>query len=203
MSFLVFVDRPLSISMAVSLVGLEIENTRTSGLQGGLSWLIQTNYSEDQSSSVMRDIREMLPETLAHDIDPKIPDAHRFGSVKDCVESLANTGDGRILPGMPVKLAGVLTFPGFEEIGDYDPLSPPDIELPKFSFHGENCVLGQLEGDGFALPLYFLNDYVEQVAFCHNCPVEVTGIVRWSPGYRTRGARTLNLAIRVASLSLQ
>ena len=72
-----------------------------------------------------------------------------------------------------------------------------------YEFHGETCFTGILEERGFRIPVYFLESAKNQVCFSVNQPVEVTGIVRWSPPYSPGGAHSLSLAVRVAALWLR
>jgi len=201
MRTLVYVDRQLAIAMAVKLIGLQISEERSTGGGGSFNWLIQAYVSHDASTGITTDIRELLPEEVMYELYDAISDEYKFEKVSDCVTAMAESGDKRLLPGRPISVQGKLMLPDMK-LSRYDPFNPPDIEVKTFNFHGEKCFTGKLHGDDFILPIYFDEGAEAQVAFCHQQPVEVTGIVRWSPSYSPQGSRALNLVIRTAALWL-
>jgi hypothetical protein len=188
--------------MAVKLVGLELHRNRTNTTGGGFSWLVQAYVSRDESVGSTTDIREILPEEIMYEVYRAIGDEFKCKTLAPCIEKMAATGPDRLLPGHPISVIGVLTF---AELGTlkYDPFAPPDINMKTFQFHGEECFVGELQGDGYRIPVYFPKESMAQVAFSSGEPVEITGIVRWSPPYSPKGARSLSLAIRVAALWLR
>lgn len=196
----VYVDKQLITSIGVQLVGLRIDQSRTKGGGASLNWLIQSNISVSETDGIARDITELLPERVLYMIYPEIK--HKFLDVEKAVNTLALTGDNKMLPGEPVSIKGSLSFP---DIGEsvFDPFSPPELLVKTFQVHGESCFVGKLEGNGFTLPLYFLEEAKQQVGFCNKMAVEAVGIVRWSPAYSTGGAKSLNLIVRVAALLLR
>ena len=62
MKTIVYVDRNLSIGIAVGLVGNQLKKGQSSGSRVGFNWLIQDYVSQDESSKITRDIKELLPE---------------------------------------------------------------------------------------------------------------------------------------------
>lgn len=195
---LVYADRKLVVAMAVPLVGLQSQKTVQRGGSSSWNWLIQAEVSRGTSASVLQDIRELLPEELAHGLHHAIPEDRKGLSTYDAVRILEATGDDAVLPGSPLSVKGVLRIPGLEHLEESNPFKPPPIELETFMFHGEPCFAGSIQQDAYRLPAYFSDEARAQVAYCHNNPVELTGILRWCPPYSPGGAASLQLALRVA-----
>lgn len=203
MHTLVYVDKELATAMAVKLVGLQSEETRTRGVGGSFNWIIQANVADESSSSISVDIRELLPEDVMYRVYDALEPSYKFDNLSNAITRLSQTGDHALLPGQPISVTGTLSFPSITRTGPYDPFNPPDLTVPTFLVHGERCFAGTLTGDGFHLPVYFPEPAKVQVAFCHEEPVEVTGIVRWSPPYSPKGGRALSLIIRAAAVWLR
>lgn len=203
MNHLVYVDAQMVRAITAKLVGSELRRDKGNTLTARWSFLIQTSISTGESSSIMNDLREYLPEDIVHELYPKISDDRRFDDVSSAVNYLSTHGLGALVPGNAISISGNLSLPGVGETLEFDPFQPIDIEFPTFKFHQEDCFAGILNGGGYQLPVYFLKEAVNQVAFCHGHPVELTGIVRWSPGYRPKGGKSLNLALRVAAIWLK
>jgi len=196
----IYIDKSLITAIGTQLVGLKIDQSRSTTTGLSLNWLIQSSLAVDETTGVGRDIRELLPEHILYIIYPEVKS--KFENVEICIDALLRSGENRLLPGEPLAVKGILQFPNIK-VSNFDPFTPPDIDVPTFLVHGEVCFAGRLEGDGFRLPVYFLKDAKQQVLFCNNVPVEIVGITRWSPAYSTGGAKSLNSIIRVASLLLR
>ena len=203
MHTLVYVDRELAIAMAVKLVGLELNKQKTNTGSGGFNWLIQANVVHGETTGIMTDIRELLPEEVMYELYNAIDAEYKYPNVQACVQGMGQSGDRQLLPGRPISVSGLLRFPDMKAIAAYDPYNPPDIEMRTFNFHGERCFAGEIHGEGFKLPIYFHESAKEQIAFADGNPIEITGIVRWSPPYSPLGASSLNLVIRVAGVWLR
>lgn len=201
MNTTIYVDQKLIIAIAAKLVGvLRQESKGTSG-SISLNWLIQSSVSADNGIDISRDVRELLPEDVVHLVYNHIQ--NKYINVSKCVDAMANVGDDQLFPGSVLSVQGGLSFPDLNNIPQYDPFNPPNINVRTFSVHGESCFAGQLASDGFVLPAYFLESAKDQVAFCSNEPVEILGITRWSPPYRPGGAKSLTKIIRVAAVLLR
>jgi hypothetical protein len=203
MNTLVYVDRELAVAMAVQLIGLESQQSRKRGVGGAFNWIVQLNVADETASSVTVDVRELLPEDVMHRTYEALDPSVKFADVGQCVTCLVETGEKAIPPGHPISVAGTLTFPTIDLPAVFDPFDPPDIELRTFLVHGEKCFAGQLEGNGFRLPIYFPEVARMQVPFFHDEPVEITGVVRWSPPYSPKGSRASNRLIRAAAVWLR
>lgn len=202
MRTLVYADRQLGVAMAVPLIGVQSQQVMEHGQTAGFNWLVQARIERAGSASVMQDIRELLPEELAHAVLEAIPHGRKHLSTKAAVSLLAATDDSRVLPGNPMSIGGLLYIPGIEELSTFDPFDPPPIDVKTFNFHGETCFAAELQGEGYRLPVYFGYDSRAQVAYCHTHPVELTGVLRWCPAYSPQGAASLHLAMRVGAVWL-
>lgn len=203
MHTLVYVDRRLAVAMAVKLIGLELNRTQSRERGGAFNWLIQAYIDHGETTGISTDIRELLPEEIMYETYEAVAVEYKFKDIASCITGMAATGDKRLLPGRPISVEGVLKFPDLANLGSYNPFDPPDINIKTFQFHGEKCFTGEIHGDGYKLPVYFDEAAKAQVTFCNDYPVEVTGIVRWSPPYSPKGAHSLNLVIRAAALWLR
>lgn len=201
MHTLVYVDRELAVAIATKLVGLLLGKEAREGRGISLNWLIQSSISVDETEIITRDLREMLPEDVIYLVYDRI--TNKFENVPEAIKAFARSGDQRLLPGEVVSVTGQLMFSGLVLPDAFDPFSPPDIQVKTFNFHGEQCFVGRLSQEAFNLPVYFPETAKQQVMFAHSQPVEVTGIVRWSPPYSPGGASSLNLVMRAAALWLR
>jgi hypothetical protein len=189
--------------MAVKLVGLQVNNGNETEVGTAFNWLIQAHVNQKDSSGISVDMRELLPEEVMYEVYKAIDEKHKFQKILKCIDKMAENGENRLLPGHPISVQGILKFPEMKEYQGYNPFNPPDLHVNTFLFHGEKCFVGELYSDGFRLPVYFDEAAKEQILFCHDEPIEITGIVRWAPPYSPKGSKSLNLVIRAASLWLQ
>jgi len=203
MHTLVYVDRQLAVAIAVKLVGIQLHRGQSHRVGGAFNWIIQAYVSRDENVSFTTDIRELLPEEVMYEVYEAIDKEYKFENVGKCIEKMAEIGENQLLPGRPISVQGLLKFPDLQKFSPYNPFDPPNIDVKTFQFHGEKCFVGEMHGESFRLPVYFDEASKAQVAFCNENPAEVTGIVRWSPPYSPKGARSLSLAIRVAALWLR
>jgi hypothetical protein len=196
MRTLVYVDKELIVAVGALLVG----SSKSISAGGGASINILLQTHIDASSSTTRDLSELLPEHVFYKCHDKI--SNKFSNTKDATTALHSFEQNQIIPGTPVSVAGILSFPDLQTIGVYDPFKPPSIDVETFEMYGEACFAGSVEKDGYKLPVYFPTDAKNQVCFLQREPVEVVGIVRWSPGYKAGGGKTLNMLIRAVALLL-
>ncbi|WP_424970630.1 hypothetical protein [Dinoroseobacter sp. S76] len=200
---LVYVDGETIRSIAVKYVGMEIGRTSGREISGSWNFLIQGEVSGAETNSVMRDIRAMLPEDIVLAVVPNLPSEVVFSSVGEAVEAFAQSGENRLVSGAAVRLRGRIVVPNHDETLEFDPFAPPKLELPVVTFHDEQCFVVRVEGDDYRLPVYVPEAAKSQLVFCHDNPVDLLGIVKWSPGYSPRGGRSLNLAVRAVALWLR
>lgn len=196
MRTLVYVDKDLVHAIGALLIGSTESRSITGGT--GINYLLSTHVDSSIGSS--REIKDLLPEQIFYKFYDKIP--HKFENTKDATWTLLNHEQHQIMPGTPVSVCGLLSFPELISKSDYDPFHPPSISVESFEIHGDKCFVGSLEKDGYRLPIYFPDDAKGQVCFLQKEPVEIVGITKWSPGYKAGGGKSLNMLIRVAALLL-
>ena len=199
---LIYVDSKLSISIAANLVGVLSSSEQTQSNKIGVNWLLTSSIGVEESSTTQKDIRELLPEDLVYLFYPHI--VQKFDNLENALPLLNTTSPDSLKPGNVVSLKGKLVF---NELGEnppsFSPFTPQDVNLKSFFFHGEECIVGELHNSNYKIPVYLPSLSKYQVVFCHNQPVEITGIVRWSPPYSPGGASSLNLTIRCAAVWLR
>jgi hypothetical protein len=202
MNTLVYVDRPLAIAIAAKLVGVLQTQTEGSSKTASFNWLVSAGVGAQNTSAKASDVRELLPEDLVHFLYPHISERH--SSIEPIIGKFsAGTGDA-FVPGTVVSVQGRLSFPDLDGLSEaYSPYKHTDVKIPEVMFHGETCIVGKLESGAFMIPVFFSETSKYQVAFCNNEPVEITGVLRWTPPYSPKGGRALNMAIRCAALWLQ
>jgi hypothetical protein len=199
---LVFVDRPLAVAVAAKLVGVLTTHTNGFTTRTSLNWLISAGMDEQNADTRQVDIREMLPEHLLYYVYPHIDSF--FPSINtQLLDKLATGPSGGFIPGDVLSVCGTLRLHNIDAVPPVSPFDPVELNLPTTVFHGEVCIPVELKDSNYTLPVFIPENAKYQVAFCHNQPVEITGIVRWAPPYSPGGARSLNLAIRIAALWLR
>lgn len=198
---LIYVDKNLSIAMAANIVGVMKTTSQSENAKIGLNWLISAGYDEGTATSNQSDIREMLPEDLVYYFHEKI--GNQFKNLGELIPKLSTGTEGSLIPGNIVSVYGKLSFPNFNFPSNYSPFEPVEIEMKSYLFHGEECVIGELKNEDYRIPVYLPLSAKYQVAFCHNQPVELTGIVRWTPPYSPGGRGSSNLALRCAMVWLR
>jgi hypothetical protein len=198
----VYVDRTLAVAIAAKLVGVLQTQTEGANRSASFNWLVSAAVGSQNTSARASDVRELLPEDLIYFLYPHIKERH--ASVEPVIGRLSSGAGDAFTPGTPISICGELSFPSLENLPTaYKPYEGVEIDLPQVTFHGEKCVVAQLKSGAFVVPVFFEEAAKYQVAFCHEQPVEVTGILRWTPPYSPRGGRALNMAIRSAALWLR
>lgn len=198
---LIYVDRALAIAIAAKLVGVLRTRSAGSKTTAGVNWLVSAQVEDSAGTSEQADIREMLPEDLMHYIYPQI--GERYDKLDSVLTKLATGTKDSLIPGDVVSISGKLHFPQLASIGSYSPFQDIDVDLPSVQFHGEACLVAELKDESYILPVFLSEVAKYQVSFCHDQPVEITGIVRWTPPYSPGGAHALNLALRGAAVWLR
>ena len=199
---LVYVDRPLANAIAAKLIGVLHSNSVGGKRSVSVNWLVGGEVGAESSQGTSFDIRELLPEDLVYQFFPLVKERHT--TLESALPKLtAGTGSG-LLPGSPISIQGKLRVPEFtDELLALSSTPPGEIGLPSRPFHGEPCVGAFLVSSDYSIPIYFAESAKYQIPYCHDQPVEVTGVLRWVPPYSPGGAKSLNLAVRCAALWLR
>ncbi|MFW2475332.1 MAG: hypothetical protein ACN4EP_00355 [Sediminibacterium sp.] len=200
-NILLYVDKELSIAIAANMVGVLKTVSQNQSTKIGANWLINIGHDEGDSTANQFDIRELLPEDLVYHFHEKI--SNKFEKLSDLIPNMTAGSDKSFIPGSVVSVYGKLLFPNFKLPADQSPFEQFDPNLKSIIFHGEECIVGEIKNEDYGIPVYFPVSSKYQIAFSHNQPVEITGVLRWTPPYSPGGGRSLNLALRCAILWLR
>src|SRR5262245_26500439 len=136
MRTLVYVDKALVLAIGALLVGSS--QSKQVGAGGSLNMLLTTHV--DLNSGITRELKDLLPEQICYRFYDKMP--HRFEDTKEATLALANYEHNHIMPGTPVAVCGILSFPELASVGTYDPFHPPSIDVETFEVYGDRCFVG-------------------------------------------------------------
>jgi hypothetical protein len=194
---LIYVDKHLILPIGVKLVGSSLAARSSEQFSGGFSWVLAARLGYAQETGADMYLADLFPEDIF---------AYAYTEIRDrnlSVQQFAEAVSGRnIVPPDVVTIAGTLRFPDVTP-QVYNPFRPPKIEIPdQHRVYGYQCFTGIVERDGFEVPVYFLVESAELVLYAHNKPVEVVGVLKWSPSYEVAG-HALNGIMLVAALLLR
>lgn len=194
---LIYVDKHLILPIGVKLIGSSLASSASEQFQGGFSWVLAARLGYAQESGADMKLADLFPEDIF---------AISYDEIKNrnlTIQAFAEAvGSRSIRPPDVVTIDGTLRFPDITPQA-YNPFRPPQFDIPhQYSVYGYQCFTGVLERDGFEVPIYFLVESAELVFYAHNKPVEVVGVVKWSPGYEVAG-HVLNGIVLVAALLLR
>lgn len=194
---LIYVEKQLILPIAVKLIGSSTANRSSETVSGGFSWVLAARLGYTGESISETRLADLFPEDIFSVTYSEIPRRHL--SVRDFAESASSR---RVTPPDVVSVDGLLSFPDIPD-HSYDPFQPPQIDIArKYRLYGYTCFTGVLEHSGFKIPVYFLTESAEIVYYAHSKPVEVVGVVKWSPTYEVAG-HALNCILLAAALLLQ
>jgi hypothetical protein len=184
---LTFVDDTLARQIATGLIGSEVRLTTREGTARGINFkvLIQRDRSTEQSKTTR--IAELLPETVAEAIREVVED--RIDNLEASRERLIAGSKGAFRPGSTVLVGNA------------------QISLETKQSHcvlsGEDCVQYRLQQNGFYLHAYCSKNAEPIFDSFSGQPVEVVGILRYTPAYAVPGALSLSLGLRVCAVWLR
>ncbi|CNF12700.1 Uncharacterised protein [Mycobacterium tuberculosis] len=194
---LIYVEKQLILPIAVKLVGSSLATRGMETGSAGFSWFLAAKLGYASESGSDMNLADLFPEDIFSFAYTEIENKNL--SVQEFAEAVAAR---RVVAPDVITVEGTLRFPGIAP-QRYDPFQPPDIDLPhEYRIYGLQCFTGVLEKDGFEIPLYFLVESAELVLYAYNKPVEVVGVVKWSPSYEVAG-HALNGIVLVAALLLR
>jgi hypothetical protein len=193
---LIYVEKELILPVAARLVGTSVSTSSSEDFSGGLDWVVAASAGYSSERSAETDVAKLFPEDVFHYAYPRI-ERTRI-SVRDYCAAI---NDRTIRPPDVLSVTGRLEIGGLSE-ATYDPFDPPRVDLPnQYRVYGYRTFSAALEAEGFTIPIHFLADSAELVFYANYKPVEVVGVVKWSPSYET-GGYTLNGILLCAALLL-
>ena len=180
---IVYVDSKLILPAAAKLVGSATISSNSKSKKGGFNWFANLNLDYTQNSSIETRTADLFPEDVLIAVYREIE--HRGITIKEMANRIQSN---------KIKTSDVIGVNGVLKIGhkfpkmEFDPFDPPDIKLEKrYNIGGHTCFLTELIDEGFRIPLFFQEDALEVACYCHSKPIEVIGVVRWSPPYEIGG----------------
>lgn len=194
---LIYVEKQLILPIAAKLIGSSTGVSQSQSSSAGFSWFLaaRLGYSGETASETR--LTDLFPEDIFTVAYPEITQRNLT------IQRFAEAASARdITPPDVVTIQGTLSFPDIP-YHSYDPFQPPQISIAKeYRLYGYTCFTGVLERDGFRIPVYFLTESAEIVYYAHDKPVEVVGVVKWSPTYEVAG-HALNCIVLAAGLLLR
>lgn len=194
---LIYVEKELILPIAAKLIGSSTGTSSTQSTSAGFSWFLaaRLGYSGETASETR--LSDLFPEDIFTVTYQEI--SRQNLTIRQFAEAASSR---EITPPDVVTIQGALSFPDIPH-HSYDPFQPPQISIAKeYRLYGYTCFTGVLERDGFKIPIYFLSESAEIVYYAHDKPVEVVGVVKWSPTYEVAG-HALNCIVLAAGLLLQ
>lgn len=197
MNTLVYVDKKLIVPIGVKLVGSSVSSNETSSAKSGFNWVVEASLRFSSETGVETRVCELFPEDIFHAVYDKIE--HKRLSIPSLCQAIQGE---KLRSADVVSVLGTLRIPGVD-LKPYNPFDPPPIVIEKsYTVYGEQCFIGQIEADGFVHPVFFLIDSKEIVCYCNHKPVEVVGVLKWSPTFEVAGFAT-NQTMLCAALLLR
>lgn len=194
---LVYVDKLLVVPMAAKVLGSSVTIGKKGTTETGFDWFATAKVGFEYNHDIQANIVDFFAEDIFNMAYKKLKEQNL--SVKSFC---ANVQASKYSLSDIVSINGKLEVPGVS-VGKYDPYDPPEIVLPKtYKVNGTECFTARIEADGFVLPVYFPITSKEVVCYCINQPVEVVGVLKWSPAYEV-SSYALNQTVLVVALLLQ
>lgn len=197
MNSLIYVEKKLIIPIGAKLIGSSLTTKEKTSNKGGFNWFLEASVEMGQEKGIEMKIAELFPEDVFHYLYDKIP-RQQLTIQETCDGISSNT----------LKSADVISIVGKLKIPDvslppYNPFKPPQIDIPEtYSIYGEKCFSAELEMEGYHFPIFFLLDSKEIVCYAKDKPVEIVGVLKWSPSYEV-GGFAINQTLLAAALLLR
>lgn len=194
---LIYVEKRLIVPIGAKLIGSSLHTeSKTSG-SGGINWFLEASLKLSKEKGVETRIAELFPEDIFYYVYDKIK--HSQLTVRILCQKIASS---ELRSADVVSIIGNLNISDVQ-IADYNPFSPPEIKLSEtYKIYGEDCFSAKVEMEGFQFPIFFLVGSKETVCYCNNKPVEVVGVLKWSPSYEI-GGFAMNQILLGAALLLR
>jgi len=184
---LVYTDEPLVRQIATGLIGSEVQIGEGQSSQSGINFKVLLTRTKSAHHNTTTKIADLLPEMISEAIHNAI--SEKIIDLNDARIKLVAGGPAAFAPGTPVLITNCQ-------------LSGESIVT--------DAVLGTEECASYCLRIneFYLRAYIPKKAqgfFMNflNQPVEVAGILRYTPPYNVPGALSLSLGLRICSLWLR
>jgi|GEM_PF-3250332 len=197
MNALVYVEKRLIVPIGAKLVGSSLlAGTKTAGT-AGFNWFLAASLDMSREKGVETKIAELFPEDIFNYVYDKVE--HSQLSVHQLCEKISRE---ELRSADVVSIIGNLHIP-YTDVKPYNPFKPPEIKIDEtYKVYGEECFSAEIEMEGFRFPIFFLIDSKEIVCYTNDKPVEVVGVLKWSPSYEV-GGFALNKILLAAAVLLR
>jgi hypothetical protein len=184
---LVYVDPLLTRQVASGVIGSEVSLTQKDSRTAGINFKVLLSRSSGEERSTTTKVSELLPEVVAEAVYEAVDS--RIDSLENARERLIAGSANAFKPGSPVIVGNAsLSAEG---------------HLASSQLSGEACALYRLKIGEFFVHCYFP---VDAKATCDSLvtqPIEILGLLRYTPSYSVPGAMSLNLGLRVCAVWLR
>lgn len=195
---LVYVDSETIKQIGSNLL-LSSKDTHTvkSGFSIGVP-PISLSMGEEHTEAIEK--LNIMPETLARNIIEDM-EAEGVKKIIDVMRARTNEGEMEVFPGDAYLVRGVLDFgDAVADQKDFDPLTPPELDIKVYRLHGEDVIVAKLFESPFFLPVYFPVNSKDHVPYAHHQAVTILGVIKWIPAYKPGSGAPVEMCIRVGSM---
>lgn len=184
---LVYVDSLLARQVASGVIGSEVSLTEKDSRTAGINFKVLLSRSSGEERSTTTKVSELLPEVVAEAIHEAVNS--RIDSLDNARERLIAGSMNAFRPGNPVIVGNAfLSMEG---------------HIANAQLSGESCSLYRLKIGDFFIQSYFPIEAISVCASLMSQPVEILGLLRYTPSYSVPGAMSLNLGLRVCAVWLR
>lgn len=185
-SVLTYVDEVLARQIATGLIGSEVRLTTREGSAVGINFkvLVRKDRGTEQSSATR--VADLLPEVVADAIKESVN--VRVESLHESREKFVAGTGAALQPGTPVAITNVR----LDSEGKVDAM-----------LSGEACVQYRLRANEIFLHAFVAKSSESVLDSLVGQPIEVIGILRYTPAYSIPGAIALSLGLRLCAVWLR
>lgn len=194
---LVYVDKALIVPLAAKLLGSTVTISTGRSADAGFDWFFQSRVGIGYNKEIQTNIVDFFAEDIFNMAYDKIDNKNL--SVKELCNNVQLM---KYSLSDIVSVKGILSIPDIT-IGNYNPFDPPQIEIKHiYKINDLDCFIGRLSHDGFEIPIYFPLRSKDLICYCINKPVEIVGVLKWSPTYEVC-SYAMNQTLLAVALLLQ
>ena len=184
---LTYIDAPFARQIATVLIGSEVQLTDRKDYTSGINFKVLVTQSHGVQKTTTTRTADLLPEVIADALYDAIP------------ERVSDLGTARLR-----FVAGSLNAyrPGTPIIISNGQLIMEGKQLPA-QLAGEECICYRLQNGEFYVQAYCPHNSESLLDNLVGQPIEVAGLLRYSPAYRVPGAISLSLGFRICAIWLR
>lgn len=188
--YLAYVDHPLALQIATGLIGSEVGLSKSTQSTAGVNFKVIFSATEMAQHSTTTRLEHLLPEVLVDALVDAVPNT--FDLLDDVRDRLHAGHSEHLMPGSSLHLRRAQLF-----------AVPDDAEGVEKVLAGEECEVALLRSGDFEIRAFMNLAHAGAVSRLYSKPLEVLGVLRYTPSYGDGGASAVNLGLRVAALWLK